>query len=184
MKHAVTKIRKRRKQEIVNAFGGKCSICGYDKCLNALQFHHTDPKLKTVTPTKVINEWNTEKAFETLKNEKCILVCANCHSELHSEDYDYSKLRDDVKNVIQKKCELCEKKFYYYAKSKKEQKFCSDECAKLSLRKVERPTYSELKQLLETHSYVRIGKMFGVSDNAVRKWLKKYEADVAQRQSN
>lgn len=176
MKHAVTKIRKRRKEAIVNAFGGKCSICGYDKCLNALHFHHIDPNIKTISPTKVINEWNTEKALETLKNEKCILVCANCHSELHSENYDYSKLRADTRDVISKNCELCGTKFYHYTKKTKEQKFCSDDCAKISLRKVKRPSYDELKILLETNSYVKVGKMFGVSDNAIRKWLKKYES--------
>lgn len=47
---------------------------------------------------------------------------------------------------------------------------------KLSRRKVERPTLDELQTLLETHSMVKVGNMFGVSDNAVRKWIKKYNA--------
>lgn len=42
------------------------------------------------------------------------------------------------------------------------------------IRKVDRPTKEELEDLLSKNSYVSLGKRFGVSDNAVRKWAKKY----------
>ena len=42
-------------------------------------------------------------------------------------------------------------------------------------RKVERPTYEKLISLIELNGYVKVGKMFGVSDNAVRKWIKMYQ---------
>ncbi len=69
---------KRLKEE----FGGKCVRCGYDKCFDALEFHHVDPTLK---------EFHLGEArgynFERLKKEmnKCLLVCRNCHAELHYE---------------------------------------------------------------------------------------------------
>lgn len=43
-------------------------------------------------------------------------------------------------------------------------------------RKVERPSKEELKELIDIHNnFVYIGSLFGVSDNAVRKWARRYE---------
>lgn len=64
--------------------GKKCSKCGYDKCLAALQFHHKNPKNKKFEITEAI--WNKVKASDKeIKKEvkKCTLLCANCHAELH-----------------------------------------------------------------------------------------------------
>lgn len=55
-----------------------------------------------------------------------------------------------------------------------ERKYCSDDCRELVSRKVARPTKSELEKMLVNSSYCEIGRKFGVSDNAVRKWAKKY----------
>ncbi len=63
--------------------GGKCSCCGYDKCLDALQFHHTDPTTKTFEISQAI--WYDKSHNELLEEmKKCKLVCANCHAEIHS----------------------------------------------------------------------------------------------------
>lgn len=47
-------------------------------------------------------------------------------------------------------------------------------CYRLSQRKVVWPTKEQLKEDIDTLSFVAIGKKYGVSDNAVRKWAKKY----------
>lgn len=44
------------------------------------------------------------------------------------------------------------------------------ECSRLSSRKVERPLREELKKLIREKSFLEIGRMFNVSDNAVRRW--------------
>lgn len=77
----VTKSRRNRKLKLVKHFGGKCKICGYDKCPNALHFHHSDPEKKSFG----ISEKGVTISFKSakLEAEKCILVCANCHAELH-----------------------------------------------------------------------------------------------------
>ena len=64
---------RRRKELLVKGFGGKCQICGYDKCITALEFHHINPELKDITLSSSIHSW------EKTKNEikKCICVCAN-----------------------------------------------------------------------------------------------------------
>ena len=70
-----------------------------------------------------------------------------------------------------KTCDRCTCTFETWNKNKK---YCSDECKGLSARKVERPLKDELQTLIKQHSYVSLGKMFGVSDNAVKKWAKAY----------
>ena len=72
--------RKNVKMKMVEYKGGKCEICGYNKCIEALEFHHINPKEKD------FNISGGTKSFNSLKSEldKCILVCANCHREIHS----------------------------------------------------------------------------------------------------
>jgi len=61
--------------------GSKCVLCGYHRCIEALEFHHRNPNEKDFQVSKV-----RYKSFdENIKNEldKCDLVCANCHREIH-----------------------------------------------------------------------------------------------------
>ena len=77
-----------RKDRYTKLLGGKCKICGYDKCNKALQFHHRDPSKKNFGITAAI--WGRhgiieEKEFlEELS--KCDLLCSNCHAEKHSDE--------------------------------------------------------------------------------------------------
>lgn len=73
--------RKRVKVKLVEYKGGECVKCGYKKCTQALQFHHTNPDEKDFTISG--KSWS----FERLKKEvdKCILVCSNCHTEIHEK---------------------------------------------------------------------------------------------------
>jgi len=175
MKHPVTRIRKRRKKEVVEAFGGECQMCGYNKCVDALCFHHTDPSLKENSPTKIINQWKTDRSIPQLIKEKVLLLCSNCHHEVHSEEYDHS-IQIERHPITKKDCEVCGKTFFSTEYENKSQKLCSTECSAISRRKVtDRPSKEELKVLIEQYSFVRLGKIYGVSDNAVRKWAKKYE---------
>lgn len=75
-----TKVRQQVKQQCVDYLGGKCSKCGYNKCLAALDFHHIDINQKDKNYT------NNRMSFEKLKPEldKCVLLCANCHREVHN----------------------------------------------------------------------------------------------------
>lgn len=72
--------RRRTKLKLVEYKGGKCKNCGYNKCPEALTFHHLDPSQKDFTISG--KSWS----FERLQKEvdKCILVCANCHIEVHA----------------------------------------------------------------------------------------------------
>jgi len=74
--------RRRKVREMALEYkGGKCQICGYDKCLAALDFHHIDPTQKDfgISAKGYTRSWEKVK----LEVDKCVLICANCHREIH-----------------------------------------------------------------------------------------------------
>jgi hypothetical protein len=180
----IDKVKKRRKIVKILSIeykGGACSKCGYNKCLSALEFHHIDPTQKDFSPS----DTGQTRSWEIVKAEldKCILVCSNCHREIHDQLLN-KEGSQDIPSMIQeiqasrakksriKSCEYCSSSF----KWEDEKRFCSSECYHASHRKVkDRPTKEELKRLSETLSMCEIGRMYKVSDNAVRKWLRKKE---------
>ena len=70
------------KAELVDLLGGRCSRCGYDKCVNALEFHHRDPTQKLFNVSRMTSHSRAKVLAEA---EKCELVCANCHAEIETE---------------------------------------------------------------------------------------------------
>ena len=83
-KENVIKRQRQIKQKCLDYLGGKCSMCGYNKCSGALEFHHKDPSEKDITISHWgRTSWNKNKDKITQELDKCILVCANCHREIH-----------------------------------------------------------------------------------------------------
>ncbi|HLU09079.1 MAG TPA: hypothetical protein VK003_05385, partial [Oceanobacillus sp.] len=79
----------RRKLELVEALGGKCSRCGYNKNLAALSFHHVSGKSHAMDMRNLSNR----KLEAVLKEfERCELLCLNCHAELHSPHLNMATL--------------------------------------------------------------------------------------------
>ena len=77
---SVTRRRRRLKVLLVAEAGGGCAVCGYDRHLRALAFHHVDPAEKRLQIS-----WNgVTQSLETLRTEaqKCVLLCSNCHAEV------------------------------------------------------------------------------------------------------
>jgi transposase len=74
--------RRRVKAALVEEAGGRCVLCGYDRCLAALEFHHVDPAQKAFA----ISRAGVTRSIDSARREaaKCVLVCANCHSELEA----------------------------------------------------------------------------------------------------
>lgn len=148
--------RKNSKIRMVESMGGCCQICGYNKSLNALEFHHIDPNEKEMGLGGVrgnIVKW--EKIASELR--KCILLCSNCHREIHDGvtilPDTYSKFDErylNYKKIIEKEPQIRKGKF----------------------RKVNWDDIN-LPILKENYSNVQIGKMLNVSETAVRKQLKK-----------
>lgn len=173
---AARKIRLMQMKEI------KCMVCGYNKNYAALSFHHRDPKTKSHS----LDLRNcSNKSWNSLIKEadKCDLVCMNCHMEIHHPELDANSSNNKMNEFIffnktevnqhllsPTKCKFCKKE---YQPCKRKRKYCSEKCYVLNSRKVKnRPAINELQKEIAEVGFVQVGKKYGVSDNAVRKWLK------------
>lgn len=70
------------KRKLVADAGGKCVICGYDRCQRALEFHHLDPRTKEFH----LGHTGVTRSLAKARAEarKCILLCSNCHAEVEA----------------------------------------------------------------------------------------------------
>lgn len=171
-----TNKRKRIKINLVKCHGDKCNICGYDKCITALQFHHIDPSQKDFNIAKAGGIIAFNKAIEETK--KCILVCSNCHSEIHA-GINKTKLKSSfidnffIKEKKINKCKKCSceiKKHRMYCES------CFDnKSPRFATRKVIRPSLIVLETEVLNIGYCATGRKYGVTDNTIRKWINYYK---------
>ena len=78
----VAQHRRARKATLVAEAGGRCRLCGYDRCVSALEFHHLDPATKRLG----IAAGGLSRSLAVLRAEiaKCVLLCSNCHAEVES----------------------------------------------------------------------------------------------------
>lgn len=110
------------------------------------------------------------------------MVCSNCHREIHSgyisniginSSFNEDKAKEidiiveETKNKKKYYCKYCGIEVYRHND-------CCTACASINLRVVDRPSRQELKNLIRTLSFVQIGKIYGVTDNSIRKWCDKY----------
>lgn len=167
-KEIIKTYRQKRKSDLVYIMGGKCQICGYNKCEAALEFHHCDPNEKEFG----LSSGNCRSLEKDLREaRKCILLCANCHREVEYNNLKLSPIFDEekAKEVIERNsikklyCMDCGKEITSDAIRCKE-------CSQKARRKVERPSREELKKLIRNKSMVEVGRLFGMSDNGIRKW--------------
>ena len=103
--YMVVAVRKRRKKVRLMAVqykGGQCSRCGYSKCVEALEFHHLDSSQKDFG----ISEKGYTRSWERVREEieKCILVCANCHRELHTSSQLLRESGDETAGELREAC--------------------------------------------------------------------------------
>jgi 5-methylcytosine-specific restriction endonuclease McrA len=77
---AVVRRRRKVKDTLVSEAGGRCAVCGYDRYIGALEFHHLDPSAKRLS----LGGGGITLAIDVLREEarKCVLLCSNCHAEV------------------------------------------------------------------------------------------------------
>lgn len=114
-----------------------------------LELHHKDR-----------NKFNN--SFENLE-----ILCPNCHSLEHK--LNKVPRKPETKRRKRKKTKPLKVKSITRSVS------VNNNFLRPDLRKVERPPYEILLNDLSEHSYCAVGRKYGVSDNAVRKWIKMYE---------
>lgn len=191
----VSDFRRKRKENLIKVCGSKCNICGYNKSNSALEFHHINPQEKEYGISQNGNCHDLEKDLQEVS--KCILVCANCHREIHDgfysqEELKYYQIFDDQ---IAQELRLEKEKKHYYCKNcgkeieKNKHGFCNDCFLQIRWENKEYPNREQLKTLIRNYPFTEIGKMYGVADNSVRKWCKKFnlpfrKTDILQINDN
>lgn len=177
----VKKWRLTTKEKMVEAMGGSCQCCGYNACVKALAFHHIDPTQKDVSfGSARANPKSWPKLVDELR--KCILVCHNCHSEIHAGvrqlPKKYAEFNNDFikigKIIEYDDCPACG------IKKDAKQKYCSAKCAQTNRRKVDWDSI-DLLQLLQKHSISDLERMLNVSNAAIYKRRDKIKKDLLLR---
>jgi len=103
------------------------------------------------------------------------ILCPNCNATLETHCG-----RKNRRTCVDRECAYCGDTF---APKYGKQRFCSRPCGARhnapALRLVERPPYEQLMAELAASSYLAVGRKYGVSDNAIRKWVRAYERERA-----
>ena len=143
------------KLRIVEAMGGCCQICGYNRCEKALELHHIEPDKKELSFGAIrANPQSWIKIVDELR--KCILLCSNCHKEFHAGiielPLEYQTFNDDFVDYRPEKPPRVYKGF---------DKF--------------NWTDIDLEVVLRNNNYnlTKSARQIGVSDNSVKKRAKK-----------
>lgn len=161
------------KQRMIDSLGGRCTNCNYSNCKAALEFHHIDPNEKEFSLAAAMV---SPKAWDRLVIElrKCVLLCANCHREVHAglikvenKQYFNEEYAEYKVQIEMNKCPICSKLKPITNKT------CSKVCAGKLHRKVDWSAIDLQKLLIEYKNPEQIGKLLDVSGAAVRKQLKK-----------
>lgn len=85
---AVRHQHQKSKEKSIVYMGNACRVCGYAGCRGSLVFHHVDPSTKEFTVGSGNRGWDRTKK----ELNKCVLLCANCHGEVHYGSLDISDL--------------------------------------------------------------------------------------------
>lgn len=161
-----------------------CYNCNYSK---HIEICHIIP----------INQFNPKSLLSDINHPSNLsILCPNCHWE-----FDHNLLKEiesiekyclknnikyksylknqnvklkpkrkykTIKNII---CKICKKNFETF---NYKQKYCSYVCSYQGSRKIQRPPKEQLEQELKESNFLALGRKYGVSDNAIRKWAKSY----------
>jgi hypothetical protein len=169
----------RHKVLLVEEFGGCCQRCGYQSDPRALVFHHIDPSTKSFTIAQRLSA-----SLKTLRKEvqKCVLLCPNCHTEHHLGLWEMERKRrgqiprKSITPQTGMSCDpVCADCGVTISRGSQRCRKCAAARSPSSFpQRVDWPPTGELLQRVAATNFSQVGREFGVSDNAVRKRIRKY----------
>ena len=81
--------------------GRQCWFCGYDKTFTNLCFHHVERENKNFgLTTRELIGYAWKRVIAEMR--KCILICHNCHGEIHENIISFNKVAETWKNRWEK----------------------------------------------------------------------------------
>jgi ribosomal protein S27AE len=121
-----------------------------------------------------INGVSNDNRLENLR-----IVCPNCAATF---DTHCARSRRIVR--VEQNCVRCGASFLPKTDT---QRYCSRECGsrwdrsgipRRGARRVDRPPYPQLMREVQVLGFCATGRRYGVSDNAIRKWIRAYEREL------
>lgn len=164
----------KRKYEAIIQKGGKCEICGYNKNLSALEFHHKDPLEKDFQlDIRHFSNSNIDKLQTEI--DKCVLLCSNCHRETHNPSLCLEEINNVINDVEklsfsnkkeQKKCLICGN----IIKNANGKIYCSDKCREIAKnKKLENKNYPTLLEINTKYNELKSWQKVAEYYNLTRK---------------
>lgn len=164
--------RRKTKTRMIDAMGGRCSICSYQKSQNALEFHHLDPAEKDFSFGSIRSNPKNWPAI-VAELSKCVLLCANCHREVHEGttelppnfprfDETFADYQATERAARMDACPICGNE------KLKNQVACSLSCAGNVRYGFD---WSDLVEMKKTMTNSAIARELGCSETSVRKRL-------------
>lgn len=167
----------KRKLELIEYKGGECEKCHYKHNLSVLEFHHINPNEKEFQlDSRHLSNTNVER----LKNEvdKCILLCSNCHREIHHPEYNEDNIHSlleryntsSISTLKRKRsqsiCPVCGESF----DSVKGKKFCSPKCREKYEGRDKYPSKTEvISKYDELHSWEKVAKFYNLTRRIIQR---------------
>ncbi len=146
----------------------RCELCGQDEYWHGQRI------------SLILDHVNGAADDNRLENLR--IVCPNCAATLDTH------CGRNGRTLMERRCELCSKKFIpAYGTQRFCSRYCGQRCkrkpgvARSSLRRVHpRPSYERLQAETREVGFLATGRKYGVSDNAIRKWIRAYERERAR----
>ena len=103
------------------------------------------------------------------RSENLIVLESSQHTKIHN--WLRSGMKINKNDGIEKSvfCGVCGKLL-----RSDQKKYCSIQCNGQAQSNKNKPSKEELEELINNETWVNIGKKYGVSDNAARKWAVRY----------
>lgn len=158
---------------------GGCQLCDKEitkETLCCFDFDHLDQKTKkyNVADFRRLSGDKNDEILEEIA--KCQLLCCNCHKKKTVKQLNYKTL-DDMKDKLTISLPVKKESFICPVCNKNEMNERAKSCLRCYLVKrqpTQRPSFEILESEVAEHGFVRTGKKYNVTDNAIRKWLKWY----------
>lgn len=163
-----------RKRELINMMGGQCCMCGYKKNYAALEFHHVNPSEKSFQ-LDARRLSNTAMDVIMEESKKCILVCSNCHKEIHNPSFNadiVETIDTNKKSLLEPKrkqsiCPVCGKNFDFV----RGKIYCSSDCR---IKDKNYPDRDEVvKKYKELKSQKKVAEYYGLTRKIIIGILKR-----------